>query len=466
MKCLSWNLRGLGNPRSIRTLRDLITKEAPDLFFWQKMKIKARQVEFCKFKFGFSNCFGVDCVGRSGGLVLFWKDELNLSIINYTHHHIHAIVTDCNGKECLITGVYGHPDRNMRMEVWRVLKTLGRGVNIPWLVFGDFNEILDNFEKYGGSLRSNTQLREFREVLEVCELRDLGFVGTRFTWSNRREGASLIMQRLDRFLANSLWCDLYPNLRVYHGVAAHSDHSPLWLDIEGVLIRRRGKKLFRFEAMWVGETACSSIIENVWRRVEDSASLSCILSCISTCAEDLGSWNKSSFGHVQQELAKAKMKLQSLQATDPNCLFMAEFNKARDEVQKWLENDELIWKQRSRVQWLRDGDCNSKYFHSKASTRKRKNTIVQLKDDSGNWKNGAQMDVLITYYFQNLFSATDQVEMTEVLSSIDMKVTTDMNVELLKPFVAKEVEDALKQIHPSKASRPDEVLMMCWPLFW
>ncbi|XP_042950031.1 uncharacterized protein LOC122282138 [Carya illinoinensis] len=54
----------------------------------------------------------------------------------------------------------------------------------------------------------------------------------------------------------------------------------------------------------------------------------------------------------------------------------------------------------------------------------------------------------------------------EVLSSIDMKVTTDMNVELLKPFVTKEVEDALKQMHPSKAPRPDGMSPIFFQKYW
>lgn len=84
--------------------------------------------------------------------------------------------------------------------------------------FWDFNEILTNSEKYGGNLRSENQLREFREVLAVCELRDLGFVGPHYTWSNRREGNGLIYEWLDRFLANSLWCELNLHLKVQHGV--------------------------------------------------------------------------------------------------------------------------------------------------------------------------------------------------------------------------------------------------------
>ncbi|KAG2680684.1 hypothetical protein I3760_11G109900 [Carya illinoinensis] len=120
--------------------------------------------------------------------------------------------------------------------------------------------------------------------------------------------------------------------------------------------------------MWVGEKECSSIIEKAWRQVDGSNSLSRIMKCISTCAKDLGRWNQTSFGHVHKELASTKLRLNLLQENDLSCYFLAEHNKAKEEVQKWLEKDELMWIERSRVMWLREGDSNLKYFHSKASS--------------------------------------------------------------------------------------------------
>ena len=46
---------------------------------------------------------------------------------------------------------------------------------------GDFNEILLSHEKFGGALRSEAAMRDFREVVDDYGLRDLGYVGKKYT---------------------------------------------------------------------------------------------------------------------------------------------------------------------------------------------------------------------------------------------------------------------------------------------
>lgn len=73
----------------------------------------------------------------------------------------------------------------------------------PWLIAGDFNEILD-MEEHSNYLDHPTitsGMRDFQEVVRYFSVVDLGGHGPMFTWCNkRREG--LICKKLDRLLVN------------------------------------------------------------------------------------------------------------------------------------------------------------------------------------------------------------------------------------------------------------------------
>lgn len=51
-------------------------------------------------------------------------------------------------------------------------------------MFEDSNVILEASEKQGGTLVENSAILEFQQFLSYASLRDLGFVGCSFTWSN------------------------------------------------------------------------------------------------------------------------------------------------------------------------------------------------------------------------------------------------------------------------------------------
>lgn len=68
-----------------------------------------------------------------------------------------------------------------------------------WLIAGDFNEILHDGEKRGGRCRDSKLMEDFRDVLQDCDLTDLGFKGPQFTWWNGRDNSNSISERLDHF---------------------------------------------------------------------------------------------------------------------------------------------------------------------------------------------------------------------------------------------------------------------------
>jgi len=60
---LSWNYQGLGHPRAVSLLADLITAKKPDFCFLIKIFVTKRRMEVIKKKIGFDYVFAVECVG-------------------------------------------------------------------------------------------------------------------------------------------------------------------------------------------------------------------------------------------------------------------------------------------------------------------------------------------------------------------------------------------------------------------
>ena len=46
-----------------------------------------------------------------------------------------------------------------------------------------------------------------------------------------------------------------------------------------------------------------------------------------------------------------------------------ELRETRVNLNCWLDREDAIWKQRSRLSWFRNGDRNTRFFHAKASAR-------------------------------------------------------------------------------------------------
>jgi hypothetical protein len=70
-------------------------------------------------------------------------------------------------------------------------------------VVGDFNEAMWQYEHFSETKRGEKQMADFREVLDFCDLKDIGFSGLPWTYDNKKPGNRNVKVCLDRGVATS-----------------------------------------------------------------------------------------------------------------------------------------------------------------------------------------------------------------------------------------------------------------------
>ncbi|XP_031285379.1 uncharacterized protein LOC116144062 [Pistacia vera] len=209
---------------------------------------------------------------------------------------------------------------------------------IPWVIMGDFNAMRFGHEKIGGSYRWRNYVSDLNNMCNETRLEDLWFMGSFFTWSTMREGEHRITTKIDQALVNEKWGCVFGNSIANFLPPSISDHSP------------------------------------------------CIVECGRVKAA-LKVFNKREFGNISARVIEARenlVRVQNALATNP-----LEENLIREEEARTFDfkslsrAEESLARQKSRVQWLREGDPSTSYFFKFVNGRKNRNRITKLKSDNG-----------------------------------------------------------------------------------
>lgn len=100
--------------------------------------------------------------GRSGGLVLFWNNNINVRRLALDPMFIDVKIEDSNNNSAWrLTGMYGEFRWANKHLTWSRMRQLHQSQNLPWLLVGDLNEIQFLHEKEGGNPRPMQYMQAF-----------------------------------------------------------------------------------------------------------------------------------------------------------------------------------------------------------------------------------------------------------------------------------------------------------------
>jgi hypothetical protein len=112
-----------------------------------------------------------------------------VDLLSYSHWHIDVHVQGgLYEQRWHGTFVYGEPKASEHHQMWTLLRQIRPLSSEPWMMTGDFNEAMWQGEHFSHTRRSERLMRDFREVLSDCDLHDLGFARTPWTFDNHQQG--------------------------------------------------------------------------------------------------------------------------------------------------------------------------------------------------------------------------------------------------------------------------------------
>jgi hypothetical protein len=106
-------------------------------------------VENLRYTLGFDASYAVSSSGRSGGLGLFWKNDVTVTIQKFSNYHIDTIIKEDGKDPWRRSFIYGEPNMSLRYRTWDLMKQIRSDTNLPWVCMGDFIEILRREEQLG-----------------------------------------------------------------------------------------------------------------------------------------------------------------------------------------------------------------------------------------------------------------------------------------------------------------------------
>ncbi|XP_077231897.1 uncharacterized protein LOC143865141 [Tasmannia lanceolata] len=337
----------------------------------------------------------------------------------------------------------------------------------PWIALGDFNITRFADKRWGGADPNISDMNEFNDCIEDCSLLDLRSVGQILSWNNRSRTGNLKLRRLDRALVNEEWLQVFPTSYVHYKNPGLSDHAPIIVPTSPV--HNTGGKPFKFHNMWLSDTSLYEVVERAWNMKIRGNPMFKIFKKLQGTKRAIKDWNRNSFGRVDilsPQIRKTLDEIQTKVAVDPrNIRLRAEENIIQEKFNRIAKQEESLFHQKSRVNWLNLGDSNTEFFHSAMSMRRNQNQIQGIEDQNGEICTEPQgiADILVNHFScllnHNIPMIGDLPEPKHKLSSADAQ-------DLIKLFSAEEIKEVVFKCDGNRAPGPDGFNGAFFKHFW
>ncbi|KAG7532469.1 Zinc finger PMZ-type [Arabidopsis thaliana x Arabidopsis arenosa] len=371
-----------------------------------------------------------------------------------------------DGTNFVYTAVYAANEEEDRQSLWASLRNLASSFCLssrPWMINGDFNEILHPAETSNPNIVSSTRgMRLFGECLADLGVFDLPSRGPKFTWTNKRS-LDPIGKKIDRCLVNGTWLLRFPLSHCTFEAPEFSDHTPCHIKLvtDPPAYGTRPFKFFNFLAK---HPLFLDSVKEVWESVGGSVfALKDFCFKLKKLKQPLKSLLKNNFSDLEKRVLEAHSTLKSLQLisfNDPSPLNLQNESSAKDIWSGLCLTEESFFRQKSRIRWMGEGDLNTSFFHSVTTARNAGNAIRHLLKPDGSYTSSLQEvhELAVNHFSGILTTIKGQYcpALPGFLNFLIHSTCSDVQQEaLFSTFTGEDIRSCLFKMPLNKTPGPD-----------
>ncbi|KAL9683288.1 hypothetical protein QQ045_015108 [Rhodiola kirilowii] len=257
--------------------------------------------------------------------------------------------------------VYASNSCSDRRMMWEDIEKAGKNFNGCWLCLGDFNCVRDQNDKLNDNRVRDADTGDFRKFMRNTGLQDLPGSGYHYTWSNNYVNpVERILCKLDRALGNHQWFDDMEEAQAVFLPPGISDHSPVLEKLEGY----------------------EEVVRSKWSDGDKCRNLFMIQGKLKSMKSMLKQSFVGSTRGMDKRVTVAREALLAAQSNSKSNPSEARFcdlvRRLAMEFRRLKYNQFLFNKQRTNAHWIKEGDANTKFFHSLLKSRRSRNAIIQI----------------------------------------------------------------------------------------